>query len=99
MEIMRYASGERQIERALAMGISDSTERIVLLLASLGDESHWPDSSELSSLMKLDGRGCSFKEEAVKDAFNISAKEIEAVGNGRMEELIIERVALVDTYR
>ncbi len=98
MEIMRYASGERQIERALAMGISDSTERMVLLLAS-GDESHWPDASELSSLMKPDGRGCSFKEEAVKDAFNISAEEIEVVGNGRIEELIIERVALVDTYR
>ncbi|MCX6669774.1 MAG: KEOPS complex subunit Cgi121 [Methanothrix sp.] len=99
MEIMRYASGERQIERALAMGISDSTERMVLLLASLGDESHWPDASELSSLMKLDLRGCSFKEEAVKDAFNISMQEIETVGEGRIEELVIERVALVDTYR
>ena len=99
MEIMRYASGERQIERALAMGISDSTERMALLLASLGDESRWPDPSELSSLINLDERGCSFKEEAIKDAFNISEQEIEMVGKGRVEELIIERVALVDTYR
>ena len=32
MEIMRYASGERQIERALNMGVSDKTERIALVL-------------------------------------------------------------------
>jgi tRNA threonylcarbamoyladenosine modification (KEOPS) complex Cgi121 subunit len=49
--------------------------------------------------MKLDLCGCSFKEEAVKDAFNISMQEIETVGEGRIEELVIERVALVDTYR
>ncbi len=34
MEIMRYASGERQIERALQMGISDCTKRIALILAT-----------------------------------------------------------------
>jgi len=98
MEIMRYASGERQIEKALAMGICDSTERMVLILASTG-KSHWPEVSELSRLIALDGRGCSFKAEAVKEAFNISAEEIEAVGEERMAELVIERVALVDTYR
>jgi len=98
MEIMRYASGERQIERALAMGICDSTERMALILVSAG-KCRWPEASELSRLIALDGRGCSFKVEAVKEAFNISAEEIEAVGEGRMEELVIERVALVDTYR
>ncbi len=98
VEILRYASGERQIERALAIGICDSTERMVLILASTG-KSHWPDASELSRIIALDGRGCSFKAEAVKETFGISAEEIEAVGEGRMEELVIERVALVDTYR
>ncbi|NMC09853.1 MAG: hypothetical protein GYA39_02570 [Methanothrix sp.] len=99
VEIMRYASGERQIERALIMGISDSTERIALILVSFDNGCQWPDSSELSRLIELDGQGCSFDGETVKKVFNISEEEMEAVGEDRIEELVIERVALVDTYR
>jgi tRNA threonylcarbamoyladenosine modification (KEOPS) complex Cgi121 subunit len=35
----------------------------------------------------------------VKETFNISPEEIEVVGEERIDELVIERVALVDTYR
>jgi len=99
MEIMRYASGERQIERALNMGISDRTERIALILTSRGSECSWPGERELSRLLKPDGLGCSCRYEAVKEAFNISSAELEAVGEDRIEDLVIERVALADTYR
>ena len=99
IEIMRYASGERQIERAMAMGVSCFTERIALILATCDSESSWPDVSELSKIVLVDGQGCSFKSEAVKETFNISPEEIEAVGEERIDDLVIERVALVDTYR
>jgi KEOPS complex subunit Cgi121 len=99
MEIMRYASGERQIVRALHMGISDCTKRIALILASYDCECSWPNASDLSRLVELDGLGCSFRDEAVKETFNISSEEIEVVGEGRIEDLVIERVALADTYR
>ena len=99
MEIMRYASGERQIERALFMGISDRTERIALVLAGSGSECSWPDASELSRIVELDGRSCSFCAKAVIEAFNISSEELRAVGKERIEDLVIERVALADTYR
>jgi KEOPS complex subunit Cgi121 len=99
MEIMRYASGERQIERALNMGISDKTERIALVLASRGSQCNWPDKNELSRLLKPDGVGCSCRYEAVKEVFNISSAELDAVGEERIEDLVIERVALADTYR
>lgn len=99
MEIMRYASGERQIERALHMGISDCTKRIALILATSDCISRWPNARDLSRLVELDGLGCSFSCEAVREAFNISSAEMEAVGEGRIEDLVIERVALVDTYR
>lgn len=99
MEIMRYASGERQIERALNMGLSDRTERIALILASRGNGCSWPDERELSTLLKPDGLGCSCRYEGVKEAFNISSAELEAVGEDRIEDLVIERVALADTYR
>jgi tRNA threonylcarbamoyladenosine modification (KEOPS) complex Cgi121 subunit len=36
---------------------------------------------------------------AVKETFNITTEEMEAVGEGRIEDLVIERVALADTYR
>ncbi len=97
VEILRYASGERQIERALAMGVSDSTERIALVMASSGGE--WPSPSELSALVESDGLGCSFKTEAVRETFNISSEEIEAVGGARIPDLVLERVALVETCR
>ncbi len=96
MEIMRYASGERQIERALFMRVSDRTERIALVLAGCGN---WPDAKELSQIIELDGHGCSFCAKAVIEAFNISSEELGAVGEERIEDLVIERVALVDTYR
>jgi len=60
MEIMRYASGERQIERALSMGISDGTKRIALVLACTGSQCRWPDASELSRLIEPDGRAVRF---------------------------------------
>lgn len=101
VEILRYATGERQIERALAMGVSDSTKRIVLILVPLSSENDYqrPEASELARVVKLDDRGCSFDEEAVRAAYDISADEIAASGVERIPDLVLERVALVDTYR
>jgi len=97
MEIMRYASGERQIERAFFLGVDSHTERIVLVIA--GGGGCLPDEAELSRLVLPDGRGCSFSAPAVMKAFNISAEELSVVGEERIEDLVIERVALADTYR
>lgn len=99
VEILRYASGERQIERALAMGVSDSTERVALVMIAPGDGDGWPDASELSALVASDGLGCSFKSAAVREIFNIPSEEIEAVGEERVPDLVLERVALVETCR
>ncbi len=97
VEILRYASGERQIERALAIGVSESTERVALVMTTTGGG--WPDASELSALVAPDGLGCSFKSAAVRETFNISSEEIEAVGEARIPDLVLERVALVETCR
>ena len=99
MEIMRYASGERQIERALVMGVSDQTGRIGLIMAKTDGKASWPDDREICQIIEDDGCGCSFDPVAVKDIFHISSLELEAVGEERIEDLVIERVALVETYR
>jgi KEOPS complex subunit Cgi121 len=96
MEIMRYAAGERQIERALFMRVSNRTERIALVL--VGSIPH-PDARELSGIIDPDGKGCQFCAKSLMEAFNISPEELSAVGEERIEDLVIERVALVDTYR
>lgn len=101
VEIMRYAAGERQIERALLLGISRSTKRIALVVIKpdSAETAAWPDSSELSQLIEIDGLGCSFKLEALKETFKISDEEILAAGEAQIPDLVLERVALVDTIR
>ncbi len=101
LEIMRYATGERQIERALLAGVSESTKRIALAVIrpESTETTAWPDSSELSQLVEVDGVGCSFKLDAVKETFNISEEEILAAGETQIPDLVLERVALVDTIR
>jgi len=98
VEILRYASGERQIERALTIGLTACTERVVILIIP-GQSGLMPEDSELSSIIDIDDRGCSFKAEAVKTTFNISEDELWAAGKARITDLVLERVALVDTYR
>lgn len=98
VEILRYASGERQIERALEIGLTDSTMRIALIIIS-GKDRIMPEDSELSNIIEIDHKGCSFKAEAVKRIFNISEEELCAAGEARIYNLVLERVALVDTYR
>lgn len=101
VEIMRYAAGERQIERALSLGVSRSTKRIALVVIKpeSSEVAAWPDSSMLSRLIKIDGLGCSSKPDALKETFNISQEEIWAAGEGKIPDLVMERVALVDTIR
>jgi len=100
VEILRYASGQRQIERALCMGISGDTDRVAVVVIfpkrEEGDHQEMPD---LSEIVELDGIECSFDEDALKAAFCITGEEIQAAGADRIPDLVIERVALVDTYR
>jgi KEOPS complex subunit Cgi121 len=99
MEIMRYASGERQIERALAMGVDDRTERVALVLVREDMSGSWPEDWELSEIIEPDQDASSFDASAVQEQFQISFEEIATVGEERLEDLVIERVALADTYR
>jgi KEOPS complex subunit Cgi121 len=103
VEVLRYASGERQIERALLIGVSGSTKRVALAIIRPELAGPlvwaWPDSSELSRLIEVDGMGASFKLDALRETFNISEDEIRAADETRIPDLVLERVALVDTIR
>ena len=94
-EIMIYASGTRQISKAVRLGIHRGENNIVLV--AVGEE---PDLSEFREIMpKSVLEYNESKKEAVMRAFNITKEEIEAAGEGKMPELVLERVALVDVSK
>ena len=100
VEIMRYAAGERQIEKAFSMGLHDGENRVVFVL--VGEE----QSLSLASNALLDIIDeeplidySSSKREFIISQFNITESEIEAVGEDKIPYLVIERVALVDVLK
>ena len=97
VEVLLYASGERQIERAIKhLGISDCTQAIAGVIIGCGE-------GELPSI--LDGlqleRDDSVLEPSVDKliAFGIDKREIDAVGQCHAQELVLERVALLDVKK
>jgi KEOPS complex subunit Cgi121 len=99
MEILRCASGNRQIERALAMGISDSTKRVAIVAVASGKGHDLFAEAEICRLVEPDGAGSSYRAEAVRKIFDISEEEIQAAGESRIPDLVLERVALMDANR
>lgn len=101
MEIMLYASGNRQIGKALGMGAKTGDNRIAVVVA--GDSGVDGAVSEVNEM--LDAADPSVleysedKKEDILEFFNITPDELDAVGEGKIPELVLERVALVDVIK
>ncbi len=94
-EIMLYASGTRQISKAMKLGIHKGRNKIVIV--AVGEN---PDLSLFEEIipepvLKYD----EYKKSAIMLAFNITRDEIEVVGEEKIPELVLERVALVDVIK
>lgn len=94
-EIMLYAAGTRQINRAVKIGVHDGWNNIVI--AAVGDLIELPVFNEIMPHDVLQYSGS--KDSALRDIFNITEKEIEAAGSDKIPELVLERVALVDIMK
>jgi len=100
IEIMRYAAGERQIDRSFSIGLCDGKNNAVFVL--LGEMDHLILAS--SAIRKLiEEKPCSellaysdSKKKGILSLFEITNAEIEASGKESIPELVIERVALAD---
>lgn len=97
MEVILYASGERQISKAKKkMGLHQGTERVALVL--LGP----PDADIDDVLEKLELRrddsllDCTLEKGA---AFGLDENEVHTLGEGFLQELILEKVAFVDLLK
>jgi len=91
METLLFASGERQISKAQEkMGPKPGSERIALVLFGA------PPSMVLRlSELERDDSVLECNERKTR-SFGITQREIEAVGDDRVQDLVLERVAFVE---
>lgn len=100
VEIMRYAAGERQIERSFSIGLHEGENSVVFVLLGKMDNL----ILALSAIRKLIlEKPCSellaysdAKRQGILSMFGITDAEIEASDEEHIPELVIERVALAD---
>lgn len=93
-EIMLYAAGTRQISRAVKLGIHNGVNNIVLVAVGDAKLSGF-DEIKLEPVLAYNES----KKEALMKAFGITNEELEAVGEEKLPELVLERVALVDVIK
>ena len=100
IEIMRYAAGERQIERSFSIGLHERENNAVFVLFGKMDKL----ILAFSAIRKLiEEKPCSellaysdSKKKGILSLFGITDAEIEASGEEHIPEFVIERVALAD---
>ena len=94
-EIMLYAAGTRQINRAMKLGVHNGENNIVLV--AIGEVIDLSEFDEITPKPVL--HYDSSKNEALLEIFNITKEELKARGEDKIPELVIERVALVDVMK
>ena len=111
MEVLLYAAGRRQIERALAMGVSPGdNKKIVIVIVDIDNNNKDLDAiaEELKQRVGLEEQPMEEleleteteeKRNKLMRFFNITDAEIEAVGERKLKMLVLERVALLEVYK
>lgn len=95
VEFVVYASGERQIADALAkVGIRNDTREFAVVLFGGGD----PDEVLKELALTRDDSVLESSREKL-EAFGITDAEIESLRPDRVNDLVLERVALVDLLK
>lgn len=94
-EILLYAAGTRQINRAVKVGVHDGWNNIAIV--AVGDMIDLSAFDEITPRNVLQYSGS--KNSALMDIFNITREEVEAAGADKIPKLVLERVALVDVMK
>ncbi|WP_435117371.1 KEOPS complex subunit Cgi121 [Halolamina sp. C58] len=100
VEVLCYAAGRRQINRALEMGVSEGENRVVVLVDSpAGDDEAEADAIEMlrDHIDEASVLGA-YDEGTVREFFDISEAALDAVDGG-LADLVLERVALLDVEK
>ncbi|MDK2825757.1 KEOPS complex subunit Cgi121 [Methanolobus vulcani] len=100
VEIMRYASGRRQIEEAFSMGVREGDMNVVFVV--LGDPENIENTlQDLRNIIDVKPVAdySESKNETLAGQFSITEQEIKATGKDSVPLLVLERVALVDILK
>lgn len=95
VEILLYAAGRRQIDRALEMGVSAGTHPVVAVAVG-GDEP--AAARQLRDLLDPAETLGAYDEDRVRAFFDVTDREVRAT-TGTLEDIVRERVALLVVER
>ena len=95
MEILVYASGQRQCSLAPRFGLQKGRNLVYVLILDGETERA---KEEIRQLVE-ESDEVTADRETLKKEFDISDEEIGVVGEDRIGELVLERVAMLDAWR
>lgn len=96
MEMLVYASGQRQCSLAPRFGLHGGRNFMYVLIAG-GDRAD--AERRLTAVVQRETSVPTASPAVLMKEFGITAEELEIVGPDRIAELVVERVALLDAYR
>lgn len=96
MEILLYASGQRQCSLAPRFGLHAGEN--VLFVVILGGDAEYTREL-LDGIVSFAAHGMTASRATLVKEFGITEAELEVAGVDRIGELVIERVALMDAYK
>ena len=98
VEILLYAAGRRQINQALEMGVSEGDVGVVAVVSGGDEVAAEQRMRELLGASDADDGFQPGDAETIKTFFHIGDREVEVV-DGELEDIVIERVALLDVEK
>jgi KEOPS complex subunit Cgi121 len=100
VEILLYAAGRRQIDRALSVGISEGTQPVVVVVDDEAgdDEAEAAAADAVGALLAPASTLGAYDERRVREYFDVGEAELTAVA-GDVADVVLERVALLDVEK
>ncbi|MDY6959576.1 MAG: KEOPS complex subunit Cgi121 [Halobacteriota archaeon] len=97
MEILLYASGKRQINKALAMGVVPGINEVVVIV--IGDSEKAILELKKMIVERPVLEYSQSKRESIINFFDITPAEVEVVGEDKIPDLVLERVVMLDMIK
>ena len=98
VEILLYAAGRRQINRALRMGLDEGTTPAVVVVDGFGSGNESGGAEAVADLLDPAETLGQYDRERVMDFFDVTEREL-AVTAGTLADAVCERVALLTVER
>jgi len=102
LESMRFSSGQKQIDKSFSMGLIQGENRGLFVFFGASDEQSKSAQNAFCGVFSLKEDvpfSLDEKKPFLMKQFGITDEELNVVGDDKLKELVMERVALVDVVR